>query len=41
MAVKIVGMAGESVRKMKELTVKVETMALIVESGENVRCFVL
>jgi hypothetical protein len=33
MAVKSVGMAGESVRKVKVLTVKMQTMALIREGG--------
>jgi len=33
MAEKRFGMLGESVRKMKELTVKMETVALIGEGG--------
>jgi len=33
MAVKRVGMVGESVRKMRELTVEMETVALIGEGG--------
>jgi hypothetical protein len=33
MAVKRLGMLGQSVRKVKELTVKMETVALIGEGG--------
>jgi hypothetical protein len=40
MIVKRMGMLGVSVRKMKALMVKMETMTLIDKSRQNFMCFV-
>jgi hypothetical protein len=40
MAVYRMGMLGVSVRKMKALTVKMETVTLIGEGEQNLTCFV-
>jgi hypothetical protein len=40
MTVKRMGMLGVSVRKMKALTVKMETVTLIGKGRENLTCFV-
>ena len=40
MAVKRMGMLGVGVRKMKALTVKMETVTLIGKRRQNVTCFV-
>ena len=40
MAVQRLGMLGESVREMNELTVKMETVELIGDGGQSVTCFV-
>ena len=39
-AVKRMGMLGVSVRKMKALTVKMETLTLIGKGRKNLTCFV-
>ena len=40
MTVKRKGMSGESVRKMKALTVEMETVSLIGKGRYNMTCFV-
>jgi hypothetical protein len=40
MAVKRMGVLGVSVRKMKALTVKMETVTLIGKGRQNLTCFV-
>ena len=40
MTVQRLGMLGESVREMNELTVKKETVELIGDGGQSVTCFV-